>query len=154
MYPGYQLNMAPALVQAVEAAFGHRLAPKIFKSIAKQLTVDPNEENQMMEHGFQVRVHPGDDDLAHVQAHFRLVQEGDPHGTARAHIMEHQQAYKAKAQAAMQAQMQQGGPPGGGGGPQPGAQVRPQGPGKRPPGSIHPDQMAGAGAPQMPRKMA
>ena len=151
MYPGYRLNMAPAMVQGIEAAFGPRMAGKVFVSMAKELTVDPVEENHLMEHGFQTPVHPGDDDAAHVRVHMQLLQAGDPHGTIRAHIAQHQQAFAMKAQAAA-AQQQQAPGGGGGGGPQPGAQVRRQGPTKQPPGAIHPDQMARAGSPQMPRK--
>jgi hypothetical protein len=147
-YPGYKLNMAPALVQAVETAFGPRIGPKVFISLAKQMTVDAEEENHMLEHGFEVHVHPGDDDLEHARVHMELFHEtSDPHGNIRAHITQHQQAFKAKAEMAMQQQSGGAPPPGEGGG-----QVRPQAPGKRPPGSIHPDQMSRAGAPQVDRK--
>lgn len=156
-YPGYQLNMAPVIVQAVEATFGPRLAPKIFISLERQMTIDPHDENHMLEHGFEAHVHPGDDDEEHVRVHMELFHEtSDPHGTIRHHIDEHKRAYLAKAQAAMQG-MQQGQPTaggGGGGGPGGGGQVRGQAPGKKPPGAIHPDQMSRAGAPQLSRKPA
>jgi hypothetical protein len=150
-YSGYRLNLAPLMVQLAENLFGPRLAPLVFESMKDQLGVDPEQENEMLEHGLDVPVHPGDDDPQHLQAHMAAMQTtGDPHGVMRVHIQAHMQQMQAKAQAA--AQMQQGGPPGGGGGPQPGAQPGPGRGMKGPPGMIHTDQMPAAGAPVMPRK--
>jgi hypothetical protein len=153
-YQGYRLDLAPAIVPMVENVFGPRVGPLVFKEIA-EISVDPMTENSMLEHGFEVQTHPGDDDMQHMQAHMMLVQQGDPHGTARKHLMLHQQQAQAKAQA-QQAQMQ--GPPQGAPG-APGMQgtapgAVPQGPQHQgPPGMIAPDQMARAGGIVMPRKM-
>lgn len=157
MYAGFRLNMAPLMVQLAENAFGPRLGPLIFEDIRKQITVDPEEENLMLHEGFLVNVHPGDDDMEHIRSHIALLQEdvGDPHGTIRTHIQAHQAAYKQKADAAAQAQQVgqgQGGPGGGGGAPAPGAQPGTARGVKGPPGMIHADQMAGAGAPQVQQR--
>lgn len=151
-YPGYQLNIAPVLVQAVENVFGPRLGGMVFKSIREQLTVDPVDENMLLIEGIPVETHAQDNDPQHLQEHMAILQSGDPTGVIRAHIQEHQHQMKLKEQAQAQAMMQQqGGPPGGGtpGGAQ---VVGPHAP-KGPPGAINADQMARAGAPGMPRKM-
>jgi len=152
MYQGFQLDMAPLMVQLAENAFGPRLGPLIFKDLKKQLTVDPNEENGMLEHGFAVPVHPNDPDIEHLQAHMQAMQAegGDPHGTFRAHIQGHMQQMQMKNQAQAKAMGQ--GQGGGGGGLQEGAQPD-AGRGMRgPPGAINPDQMGAAGAVVPPRK--
>ncbi len=163
LYPGYKMTVAPIIVQLVENTFGPRLGAMIFAR-EDLYSVDPQTENDMMAHGFIVEVHPGDDDMAHMQAHIEAMQHfGDPHNTIRAHLMLHQKQMMQKAQA-----QQAGGggapggpgpaghgapPPGGPGGPPAGAQVGDQHAPKAPPGSVHPDRMAAAGAVTMPRKM-
>ena len=153
MYPGYKLNLAPVLVQMVENLFGPRLAPLVFTE-ETELSVDPNIENTMMEHGFDAPIHPADDDMAHMQAHMQAMQATqDLHGTIRKHLTRHQQQMQHKAMAQQHqvsgTPQQPGGAPGM---PQPGGQ--PSGPQSQPgaPGQIPPDQMARAGAPQMARK--
>lgn len=148
-YEGYKLRMAPVISQAVENVFGPRLGPQTFEDMRKQLAVPPEQENEMLEHGFEVHAHPGDDDAAHVQAHMALFKGGDPHGVIRLHMQEHQRQMLAKNMAAQQAQ---NGGPGGAGGPKPGSQVGPVRGAKGPPGGIHKDQMARAGSPQVDRK--
>lgn len=154
MYPGYKINLAPVISQMVENLFGPLIAPEIFREI-DVITVDPEAENEMMEHGFEVEVHPGDNDIQHLQVHLQAMQRGDPHGTVRKHMAGHQKQMQAKAmqQQQQQQQPQQGGgeaPPGGG--PQMGGQPRPPQSQPGPPGMIHPDQLNRAGSPQMPRK--
>ena len=151
MYEGFKLNLAPAISNMVESAFGPRLGPRTFVDLSKQMTVDPLVENDMMEEGIDVMVHPGDDDEKHIQVHMAMMQAGDPHGAYMRHIALHQHQIQAKNMA--QAQQMQGGQPGGApGGPQPGSQAGPQVT-KAPPGAMHQDRMAGAGAVTMPRKM-
>lgn len=151
MYQGYRLDMGPIMAQLVENTFGPRLAPLIFVSMQDDLGVDPELENQMLEHGFDTPVHPADNDPEHMQVHMQAMQQGDPHGVIRVHLQKHQMQMQMKAQAA-QAQ-QQGAPPGGGGGPQPGAAPGAPHAAKQPPGAIHQDRMPAAGAAGMPRKM-
>jgi hypothetical protein len=150
-YPGYQLNLAPVIEQQTENLFGPVLAPQIFKR-EDEITIDPHIENEMMEHGFDVEVHPGDQDIQHLQVHMiALKQSGDPHATIRKHIQKHQAQALAKAQKQMMARQAQ---PQGGGAPGPTMGGQPGMPQSQPgaPGQIHPDQMARAGAPGMPRK--
>lgn len=151
MYAGYKLNLAPVMVQLMENLFGPRLAPLVLEDQRMQLSVEPEMENQMLEQGFQVAVHPGDDDVKHLQAHVALMQQGDPHGNIRLHLQAHQVQMQAKTQMAQQ--QQQAGLGGGGGGPQPGAQPGTVRGAKGPPGAIGPEQMPAAGAVDMPRKM-
>ena len=151
LYSGYKLNLAPMMVQMFENLFGPRLAPQLFSEV-NEPSVDPMIENHMLEHGFEVMVHPGDDDQQHMMVHMQIVQGGgDHHGTARKHLMLHQQQMMQKA--AAQSQQAQGGPPQqGGGGPAAGGQAGVQTNVKNPPGSINPDQMAAAGGIQSPRQ--
>jgi hypothetical protein len=156
---GYRLNLTPLVTRLCDNAFGHRLAPQIFQKV-KDVTVDPEMENQMMDQGFEVPVHPADDDMEHLQKHLPWLSQGDLHGKGHAHVLAHQEQMQAKAQAAQQAQNPKGlrGGPGGAGpgvagAPKPGGQV--MGPRliKQAPGAIAPESMAKAGAVGMPRKM-
>ena len=160
MYMGYRLNAAPLLEYSAGQVFPARLARQIFKSMKDEMSVDPQVENQMLDQGFEVKTHAADPDPQHLQVHMQGVQQALAQGNSAAiqqykvHIAMHQQAMQMKQQA-MAAQGQQGQPGGGGGarGPRPGAQPamhqrQPQ----QPAGRIHPDQMARAGAPGMPRK--
>jgi hypothetical protein len=158
LYGGFRLDLSPMLVQMAENLFGPRLAPLIFKPLTDP-SVDPMTENDMMEHGFVVNVHPSDNDQEHMQAHIQVMQaSGDPHGTFRKHLMEHQVQMMSKAQD-VQKQQQGGGPPqqgsgGGNGGQAPASGAQPGMPSnmKMPPGAIPQDSMAKAGAPVAPRK--
>lgn len=160
---GYMLNPAPALEHAAGNVFGWRMGRLIIVDQRTQLAMDPNQENELLRAEFQVNVHSLDVHPQHIQTHMPLTQDENPvvAAAAKAHIQLHQAALAAAAQAQQMQQMQQqmqGGqrPPGppappGGGPPAPGGQV----PGPRlvrgPPGMIHPDQMARAGAVTMPR---
>jgi hypothetical protein len=148
-YPGYQLQLAPFISNAVENTFGSRLGPRIFVDMRKQLSMEPEFENQILESGQPVMVHPMDDDVKHLQAHMAAFQEnGDMTGFLREHMIFHQMQLQKKSQAQqMQAQQQpqqgqQQRPQGGGGPPRQGA--KPAGPrlnGQQPAGTIHKDQM-------------
>lgn len=160
MYPGYELDVAPMMVQLVENLFGPRLAPLIFKKKILY-SVDPALENEMIENGFVTPTHEADDDMAHLQAHMPLMAGGDPHGTLRQHIGMHQAQMQAKQAAQMeQAAMAPKGVPGTPGGAGPGVAgmpadgVMPEGPRlmKGPPGMIHPDAMGAVDPSQMPRQ--
>lgn len=145
-YPGYKLDLAPVIVQLMENVFGPRLAPLVFQDARQQQTIDPQLENDMLLQGFDLPVHPPDDDPAHMQVHMQALQQGDVHGTIRAHLVKHQQQMQAKALAQqMQAMQPPGAGPAGGGGP-PGAPRIGAQPGQatgtqNPPGAIHPDNM-------------
>jgi hypothetical protein len=150
LYQGYRLDMAPIMAQIIENTFGPRLAPLIFISTKDDLGVDPEMENEMMEHGFDAPVHPGDNDAQHLQVHQQIMGLGDPHGTVRTHMQRHMMQMQMKTQAA--AMQQQGPPGGGGGGPQAGASPGQPHAVKGPPGQIHADRMPAAGGMGMPRK--
>lgn len=147
-YQGYRLDLAPLLVQLAENVFGPRLAPLVFISLKDELSVPPELENQMLNDGFEVMVHPGDNDAEHLQAHMADMQSGDPSGQKRAHIIKHQAQMQQKAQA-QQAMTAQGGMPGAPGGngpgmagtPKPGASPGQPHAAKQPNGAIPQDQM-------------
>jgi len=147
---GYKIDVAPAIVRIAENILGPITGPLTIVSIKDDLSLDPQLENEALEHGMDMNVHPTDNDQQHMQAHMQALQMGDPHGTIRAHLQKHQVQMMMKTQA--QAQMQGGGPPaGGGGGPKPGASPGQPHAAKGPPGQIHADRLAqGNGA--MPRK--
>lgn len=152
LYPGYTLDATPLLTHLAENAFGARLAPLIFKSVKDQQTVDAKLENEMLGQGFDLAVHPLDNDPEHIKAHMELMKQGDPMKTVATHIQKHQMSMQLKSMAQM---MPKGGgqpQPGGGGGPKPGSQVAPLRGAKGPPGMIHADRMPAAGAVTMPRK--
>lgn len=153
MYPDYELNVAPFMVQMFENAMGPRLARLTFRR-KKMITVDPVIENEMLESGFQVPTHPEDDDMVHLEAHMMGVQVAggdDPMGVWRDHMMKHQAQMQQKAM--QQMQQAQGNPGAQGGGPTPGSQPGTQRGMKGPPGAAHADQMPGMGdASAMPRK--
>lgn len=163
MYEGYELDLAPMIVRMTENLFGPQLAPLIFKK-KTALTIPPELENQMLEYGHLVEVHDADNDMQHLQVHMQAMIGGDPHGTVRDHIAKHQAAMQKKQEAAMQMQMAQAEPPPGlpgspggagpgvAGSPAPGAQPGTVRGMKGPPGMIHQDEMAAAGAVGMPRQ--
>jgi hypothetical protein len=145
-YEGYKLDLTPLITHLVENAFGPRLAPLIFKDMAKQYSIPPELENELLLKGIDMPISPFDNVQQHIQAHQQaLMETGDPYGTIRQHIQAHQTAIAMMMQ---QQAMQQGGMPGAPGGagpgmpgaPKPGAQPgipRQQGPN----GMIHQDQM-------------
>jgi hypothetical protein len=165
---GYLLDPAPALEHAAGNIFGWRMGRLIIKDQRAQLAVDPSLENQMLEQGFDVGVHPMDEDPRHMQVHLPLTRHPNPTvaASAKVHMQRHQvqQGMKAQAQAAMQQPGQPGTPPLAPG--MPGQSGRPgptppapggQAPGPRllrgPAGAIHPDQLPRAGAVVMPRRV-
>lgn len=143
MYPGYVINLGPMLSQAVENLFGPRIAPLTFVNDKDQLSVDPQIENQIMQEGHVMPVHPLDDHIEHIQKyHLPLAkQTGDPSGVIRVHIAAHMKALEQKQQQNAGVGGPQQGPQGNGGGPRPGASPgQPRG-GQQPPGAIHQDRM-------------
>lgn len=147
MYPGYRLDLAPALAQMVESLFGPRLGALTFVSARDELSVDPEDENRMLEEGLPAQVHPADDHAKHIKVHTKaMVQTGDLHGLIKPHIMQHLQAIQAEMMKQMQAQQGQPGTPGGAGKgvpgqPRIGAQPGQARPAQRPPGAIHADRL-------------
>jgi hypothetical protein len=160
LYEGHKLDLVPVITQLVENTFGPRIAPLVFKDMKSQMSVDPEEENKLISMGIDFPVSPFDNHQMHVQAHLRILQQtGDPHGTVRAHLQEHQQAVMAAMQQQMEQGQQQPGVPGTPGGAGPGVPGQPGQPRmgaqtgvprvQGPPGMIHQDQMVDAG--RMPR---
>jgi hypothetical protein len=165
MRAGYVLDPAPALEHAAGNIFGWRMGRLIIKDARAQLAMEPQPENDMLLEGFDVAVHPLDQDPQHIQAHMPLVRHPDERVSAAAkiHIQRHQQQQQMKTMAMMQQQQpgQPGQPgmapglpgqPGQPAPPAPGGQVQGARPLRGPPGMINPDQMARAGALIMPRR--
>jgi hypothetical protein len=153
---GYKINLVPIVQQLVENTFGPRLAPLVFESPEQQMPVPVEQENMLLNIGYEVPVHQMDDDQAHIQAHMMLLQtpDGKPSQNARkvqAHIFAHVQQMQQKQQAMMAQQQGEPGIPGGamGGQPQPGVAGTPRigaqpgqaTGGQGPPGMIHHDQL-------------
>jgi hypothetical protein len=168
MYKGRSLDMTPLIEVACQNVFGPRLAPRIFKDMKSQLTMDPKIENTLLLQNFPVEVHAMDDDRAHIQAHMQAMQEqgGDPDGVIRVHIQKHQTQMTNKQEAFLRMKMAKAGAmrgkgapgtPGGGaqpgiaGVPRPGSQPMMPANMKMPQGAVHQDRMSGPGI--MPRKM-
>ena len=166
---GYKMDPAPLVTAIVDNMFGPELASVTIIDQREQLSWDPEEENQALMSGFEVPVHPMDDDMKHIQSHMRAMQMGDPHQTIRIHLEAQMKQRQAKTIAAlMQAQQQQmqaqlGGANPGGGAPVPGAAGGPRAPQpgavpagprliKGPPGMVAPDQMPRAGMMVPPRR--
>ena len=154
---GYQLRLGPAIEASAQSVFGPRIAPLVLQDKRAQLALDADIENELMEAGHDVPVHPFDDDPAHVKSHQQAIQQtGDPHGILRPHLARHLAQMQLKATAMLrqagaasaQPNPQQGMPGGNGAGPRIGASPgapRFQGP----PGMVHADRMPLS----MPRKM-
>lgn len=146
MYPGYELDMSPAIVQLVENAFGPRIAPLVFRDIKSQLEQNPNIENLMLMHGMDVHAHRFDNHQEHIMAHLQALQAtGDPNGTIRAHITKHHLIMGGGAQMQPGVPGEPGGAgpglPGQPGTPRMGAQPALATGGQNPAGAIAPDQM-------------
>ncbi len=149
MIPGYKIDLSAALQQIALTQFGPRIAPLTLISLKDQQSVSPEEEEEMLQEGFQVLPHPLDDDAKHLQVHMQAIQQGDPNGMRALHIQGHLAQRQAKAIAQQQQQIGAGA----GGRPTvPGSQPGGPRPPVRTPGAIPQDQMSAAGAPQQPRK--
>lgn len=153
LMPNHRLDLTAVVENLVETTMGPRLAPLTFVDLREDLSIKPEEENEMLVQGFDVRTSPFDDDQKHIQVHMQAL-EADTQGHVMAHIQRHQQAIQIKSVMAMQEKMQQQGG-GQGPGPREGAQPGAQRPAQGPPGQIPPDKMTGqgGGVVQMPRKM-
>lgn len=150
MVPGYEVSLAPIIAEFVESTYGPRMAPRVLKDIRKQLTLDPQFENTVLESGMPLPVHPMDNDQEHLQAHMQAFQEhGDLSGVLREHMMRHTMSMQIKQQAMQQQQAQMLQPhqqqqPGGGGPRAGGTATGPRPNGQQMPGAIHADQMRNA----------
>lgn len=155
---GYQLHLGPLVEAGTQNVFGSFLGSKVLIDQRHQLTQKQEDENIQLGEGFDVPVHPLDNDAEHLKALMPWLQQtGDMHGTGRVHAQAHMTSMQLKNQAAMmKAQAQQGMKPPGPGGPgqpQPGASPGQPHAMKGPPGAIHPDRAAMSGIVQMPRRM-
>jgi hypothetical protein len=154
-YKGYEINLVPVISLLVENAFGSRMAPEIFRNLKSKLSMAPDEENKYLKMGLALPVHELDEDQKHMQEHMQAMEDGDPTGAVREHMMLHrfQMEKKMQAQMAQMMQMQRGPPPGGSPG-QAGGQASPrQGAaagsprgGQAPPGAVHADRLQDAAA--------
>lgn len=154
MYQGFRLDLAPAITQLVESAFGPYLAPLVFKDLRSQLSQNPQEESAILLGGMDLPIHPLDDHEQHMATHIQALRsagpQADQNGSLRIHILQHQSAL-AQMQAQLAAQLggmpgqPQPGQPGPENGvpgqPRPGAQTAGPRPGQGPAGMIHQDQM-------------
>lgn len=157
---GFKVNLAPLVEAIAQNMFGPEIAGRVLIDQRSQMSWDPEEENEAMMTGFEVPVHPEDDDIKHMQAHIPMVAL-DPSGRVQLHVQAHarQRQQKAMAMAMQQVQQaiaqgapQQAQPGGAPRAPQPGAQ--PAGPRqmKGPPGMVPPDRIPMMGGITMPRR--
>lgn len=162
MYPGHKINLAPALTHMFTNIFGPRLGPLIFIDEAKQVTLEPQLENEWLQQGMQLFVDPMDNDPEHLKAHNELLEQTDDPDIQRnvqehmqRHMVQQQMKQTAMLQQRMAAMMGQGAPQPGGPPGRPGAQPKgPRGKGQQHPGAAHRDQIGPAsGAPPQLRMM-
>jgi len=129
-YPGYSLNLGPAIASMIEAGFGPRLAPLTFMPTADQLSMPPMKENELLVEGFDLDTSPLDNDREHLFNHLAALAslQGAEPATAklRAHMQKHQSQMAQKQQAMSPQQPGLPGSPGGAGG-QPGNPSRGRG---------------------------
>jgi hypothetical protein len=161
----YELDLEPILLDAVESVYGPRIARHALKDTRALISLDPNQENMLLQIGHYLPVRPMDNPQEHIPAHQASIQQqGDPFGLKTAHLVEHQHAVMMKQ---MQQAMPQGQPPPApqgqgqqgqqaqqgqqGPGARPGAMPAPGRPAQNPPGAIHPDQLAASDPRVMPR---
>lgn len=133
---GTTIDFAYILRRLWSDGLGLHGADHAIKTSEQVASIDPRMEHLLLEADREIVVHPGDDDLAHLQIHDRegLAKfTGEPEKFARlqTHQREHMAQMQAKQQAAMmqamqiQAMQQMGGGGPGGAGPTPQA-ARPQ----------------------------
>ena len=144
---GRKIDLGPVAEQIVEVAFGPRIAPNVLIDQRHQQSIDPNDENEMLLHGFQVTVQMMDNDVEHIKSHMMAMKQhaGQHIDLFKMHIMAHMKQLAAKSAEAAggqkrgSGQPQPGGQPGGG--TPGGAQPQIARPAQQPPGAIHEDQM-------------
>ena len=131
---GRKIDVSPLMEAAAESIFGPRLAPKILIDQSHMLTIPPQQEDIMMIQGFNVPVHPTDNDVEHIKDHTQNIsQTGDPFGNKTIHLQQHTAQMQAKTSPEPQ--------PGAAGPAKPGAQQQgPSGP-QQPPGAVRADAM-------------
>lgn len=167
-YAPYTLNLRPLMVHMAGSAFGPQLAPLTFEGPEEQMPVSVDQENEMLENGFEIKTHELDDDNAHIQSHMQMLQQDPQSDYAKkiqAHIFTHIQQMNRKAMMVgmaggpMAGGMPSGQPgvpggagPGVAGSPRPGAVPAPPKGVQQPPGAIHQDQLHDPS--QMPRRTA
>ncbi len=163
---GKEIDFVPILERSAAGVLGPRYAQLVIKDNLANMSMDPALENELMNEGHDMPIHPLDQAIEHIKSHQQSAQaEGDPHGLKKRHITLHiiQLQLQARAQqmqqqqAQMQAQMEgrapRARPSRGGGPPRMGAQ--PAGPRAMmgPPGMVRPDSLPRAGGTSMPRRM-
>jgi hypothetical protein len=140
---GRRVDLGPLLEYVTEVTCGPRIAPHVLIDQRHELSISPQTENEMMDSGFAVQVHPMDNDVEHLHVHmdhFKFM----PNDYLKGHILEHMKQLKMKAAAQQPATPALPAP----GGPAAGVKAEPPQPGQQPAGSVHPDQLPLA----MPRK--
>jgi hypothetical protein len=149
---GMKIDLSPLIEEFVETLWGPRLGSRVLIDPRSEMTIPQAQENDWMASGISVMVHPGDNDMQHLQELIPWMQSGaDVHGLGQLHMQAHQQQMQQKAQQQQMLQMQaMGGLPGAPGGmkqpgiagtPRPGAQPAPPRGGQQPPGAQHQDQI-------------
>jgi hypothetical protein len=144
---GRTLDLGPVLEYVSEITFGPRIGPKVLINERHKFSMNPMEEDALMDNLFPVQVHEGDEDMQHIQVHtqhFTMTggDMGDPQHLKRGHILEHIKQLKEKAAAAQGAQQPQPGQTAQApGAPSPGAQAQAPTGVQQPPGAIHPDAL-------------
>ena len=72
---GHRLNLVPIITHLCQSLFGPRLAPLVFVDEAKEVSLDPQIENEFMVDGVQLFVHPMDKDPEHIAEHQKALQQ-------------------------------------------------------------------------------
>ena len=163
---GKRLDFVPVLESSAMGILGPRYGPLVIVDERANLSMDPELENQLMDSGHDMPIHPLDQPIEHIKSHQQsIVTGGDPNGFKKRHITLHiiqmqlqaraqmQQQAQAQMQAQMQGQRSGNRPSRSGAPPRMGAQ--PAGPRQMtgPPGMIRPDSLPRAGGMPPPRRM-
>ena len=167
-YAPYTMNTRPMISQIIGSVCSPQIAPLVFEGPEEQMPVSVDQENEMLENGFEIKTHELDDDNAHIQSHMQMLQQDPQSDYAKkiqAHIFTHIQQMNRKAMMVgmaggpMAGGMPSGQPgvpggagPGVAGSPRPGAVPAPPKGVQQPPGAIHQDQLHDPS--QMPRRTA
>lgn len=140
---GRRVDLGPMLEYITEVTCGPRIAPHVLIDQRHELSMSPIQEDELMDNGFPVQVHPMDNDIEHLQDHMSNYRI-NPSDYKKGHITEHINQMKAKAAAQQQAALPASQPGGG----RTGQQVQMPTGAQQPDGAVRPDNMALA----MPRK--
>lgn len=147
---GRKVDIGPIIEQIAEVAFGPRIAPHVLIDMRHQLSMNPSEENELINGGFPTMVQMMDNDVEHLKVHMQTAPVSPHPELMQLHVLAHINQLNKKSEAAHGGPQAPGNPgqPNGAqampphpGQPRIGAQAGPPKPLQAPAGALHQDTM-------------